>query len=177
VIVVDATRAAVDADHAVVTGVSVGKRPVAVAVDPTGNWLYVALAGEDAVGVLDISSPDAPVPASRAEVGRRPAALAVTPDGSKVYVTNTKSGTVSVLETQPGSGFLALESTIVVGRKPGAIVILPPGGLLERSFAYATNQDDDTVSVIDTTTDQVVATIGVGREPTGAAAGLVPAVP
>ena len=38
-----------------------------------------------------------------------------------------------------------------------------------QSFAYVTNSDDDTVSVIDTATNAVVATVEVGTGPRGVA--------
>ena len=41
-------------------------------------------------------------------------------------------------------------------------------------FAYITNRDDDTVSVIDTVTDTVVSTITVGDYPHGLAAFIRP---
>jgi len=38
-----------------------------------------------------------------------------------------------------------------------------------RPFAYITNYNDKTVSVIDTTTNTVIATVNVGNEPIGVA--------
>jgi YVTN family beta-propeller protein len=57
---------------------------------------------------------------------------------------------------------------------PSIIVIvmlgwLYPMGLQARPFAYITNEGDDTVSVIDTTTNAVTATIPVGSNPFGVA--------
>ena len=44
-------------------------------------------------------------------------------------------------------------------------------------YVYVANQIDDTVSVIDAVTDQVITTIMVGRHPSGVAAGIIPTAP
>lgn len=51
-----------------------------------------------------------------------------------------------------------LVATIEVGKFPQEV-------LLSQNFAFVTNQQDDTVSVIDLATNAVVATIDVGEEP------------
>ena len=43
--------------------------------------------------------------------------------------------------------------------------LLGPNPAEAQPFAYVANRDSDTVSVIDTTTNIVVATVGVGRGP------------
>ncbi|WP_245813674.1 RICIN domain-containing protein [Rhodococcus marinonascens] len=54
--------------------------------------------------------------------------------------------------------------TVPVGRFPEAVAITPDG-----SRAYTPNNNDDTVSVIDTGTDMVTATVPVGSFPIGVA--------
>jgi len=64
-----------------------------------------------------------------------------------------------------------------VGRQPSGLALTPPGTFSDKPFAYIANREDDTVSVIDTTTDQVIAVIPVGKGPRGVAGGLVPTAP
>ena len=53
-------------------------------------------------------------------------------------------------------------STIAVGATPVGVAVSPDG-----ARAYVTNDDGDTVSVIDTATNTVIATIAVGISPSG----------
>src|ERR1044072_3459405 len=49
------------------------------------------------------------------------------------------------------------------------LVILGAGATLAQTLAYVTNRDDKTVSVIDTVTNTVIATVPVGTTPEGVA--------
>lgn len=60
---------------------------------------------------------------------------------------------------------------VAVGRRPTGIATTPAESGLNR--AYVANREDNTVSVIDTSTDTVIATIPVGNGPVGVAAGIV----
>lgn len=52
-----------------------------------------------------------------------------------------------------------------------------PGSFVDGEYLYVANREDNTVSVIDTTNDTVVATIKVGKGPKGVAAGIIPTAP
>jgi YVTN family beta-propeller protein len=52
----------------------------------------------------------------------------------------------------------------MVGATPVEVAITPDG-----AFAYVANKDSNTVSVIDTATNTVVATVPVGSAPIGVA--------
>lgn len=69
-----------------------GTHPDALAVSPNGKRLYVALAGIDAVAVLDASDPVRPRRLGLIPVGVRPSALAVSRDGRDLYVANAGEG-------------------------------------------------------------------------------------
>jgi YVTN family beta-propeller protein len=73
------------------------------------------------------------------------------------YVTSAGTKLLSVLDTQTGP--MAAPPT-AVGTQPEAVAIAPGG-----KTAYVANKGSDTVSVVDTTSSRVLATIAVGDEP------------
>jgi YVTN family beta-propeller protein len=85
------------------------------------------------------------------------------PDGFRqfAYVANSGGNTVTVLDLV----YLRLDRTLRVGENPVAIVTNP-----KKSEAYILNRQPDSangsISIIDTTQNQVVATIPVQHEPT-----------
>ena len=89
--------------------------------------------------------------------------------GAKAYVTLVNDDAVAVISTATNTVIDTDPETdgvqhIPVGDRPRGIAISPDG-----KEAYVANADDNTVSVIDTTTKTVVATIAVGDEPQGVA--------
>jgi YVTN family beta-propeller protein len=105
-------------------------------------------------------------------VGAIPIGVAATPDGTRAYVTNQNSDTVSVIDTASNK----VVATIPVGQLPDGVAISsdenPPSEHDDRRrqpLAYVTNDRDNTVSVIDTASNKVVATIPVGQSPTAVA--------
>lgn len=99
----------------------------------------------------------------------RPYGVAVTPDGTEVYVTNSGSCTVSVIDTATNS----LISIIDVKGYPYGVAVNPTGEVVYVTSDYR-NEDADysihgIVSVIDTATKTVTATIRVGKNPYGIA--------
>jgi YVTN family beta-propeller protein len=98
--------------------------------------------------------------------------VAVSPDGSKVYVTNRagvneNNNNVSVIDTTTNT---VVGGLIPVGSGPNGAAITPDG-----SKVYIPNLLDNTVSVIDTAANSVIATIPVGNAP--AALGIPIPVP
>ncbi|MFT5143649.1 MAG: YVTN family beta-propeller protein, partial [Thalassolituus oleivorans] len=86
-----------------VTGtVSVGKKPLKVAINPTGTRAYVTNFEDHTVSVLDLTvSP--PTLSATIPVGLNPKGVAVSPDGKKVYVAELTSQGVSVIDVNPKS--------------------------------------------------------------------------
>ena len=133
--------------------IAVGSTPYGVAFNPAGTRLYVTNLTSGTVSVIDTANDTvvgAPIP-----VGFEPIGVAVTPDGARVYVAN--AGTVSVIDAAAGA---AIGSPIAVGTGAVGIAVTPDG-----SRVYVASQVSNTVSVIDTTTNTVVGTIGVGLSP------------
>jgi YVTN family beta-propeller protein len=101
-------------------------------------------------------------------VGQFPNGMATTPDGTHAYVANQGDGTVSVIDTA-GNKVVA---TIRVGAGPIGVAITSVGthpsehdDRPHQALAYVTSLVDNTVSVIDTASNKVVATIPVGTGP------------
>src|SRR2546428_13748127 len=77
------------------------------------------------------------------------------------YITNACNGSVTVVDT---ANDVVLAPPISVGNTPFGAVVNPTG-----TQVYVTNAGDNTVSVIDATSNTVTATINVGPEPFGIA--------
>jgi YVTN family beta-propeller protein len=173
-------------NNTVVATIPVGQFPGGVAFTPDGTHAYVTNSYDDTVSVIDTASNSVLV---TIPIGTFPVAVAITPDGTYpfehddrphpplAYVTNAcevcfdsngnvPGGTVSVIDTTSNS----VVATIPVGKFPVAVAITPdrthPFEHDDRPhppLAYVTNDEDNTVSVIDTASNQVVATVPVGN--------------
>lgn len=132
-----------------------GRDPWGIALDPVLGRLYVALAGEDAVLVLDAGSREE-VARIRLRQGDAPREAALTPDGRILVVANAGSSSVSFVDPV---GLLEL-SRVDVGE-------VPTGLLLDRSGAraYVSNAGSAFLSVLDVVRRSVVGRIGTGYAP------------
>ena len=149
------TVSVIDTATNAVTGsaIPVGNTPLGVAVSPDGSRVYVANANSSTVSVIDTANDTvtAVIP-----VGNTPFGVAVNPDSSRAYVTH-ENGTVSVIDTANDT----VTAVIPVGHIPVGVAVSPDG-----SRVYVANQLGNTVSVIDTATNQVVGpAINVGVQP------------
>lgn len=147
-------------------------QPDGLAVSPDGSRLYVvdnttSATNDGWVSVINTSdySTITTIP-----VGIMPAFIAVTPDGTKAFVTNhggtTLGNTVSVIDTNTNS----VVNTIPVGINPFGITANPAGTrvyVANTSYWAGGNSCSvlGSVSVIDTSSDAVTATIPVGCVP------------
>ena len=127
--------------------------PAQVAITPDGSRAYVAHQDvpRNAVSVIDTVSntviASIPIPTGL------PRDVAITPDGSRVYVPDFV-GAVWVIETATNTIVAGIEGL----SSPESVAITPDG-----TRAYVTQLTTDNVAVIDTATNAVVATIGLGR--------------
>lgn len=145
----------------VVSTLPVGKIPVGVAVSLDGKWVYVTNFGNDetpghTVSVIDTATEE--VRSMNIE-GRKPSGVAVYPNMLKIYVAAFLNKQVRAVDLITNS-----DPGIDVGLNPYGIAITPDG-----KWVYVTNRGNNTVSVINTETNNVVKTIHVGESPYGVA--------
>jgi 40-residue YVTN family beta-propeller repeat len=174
-----------------------GPVDIGVAATEQGNLkVYVAnffgdpVASGGTVSVIDLqSSPfnlDEVIPLGSAEFVPRSAGIVATPDGSKVYVANSGSfsnpgNTVSAIDVEEDELITTVEvgsRPIISGdssgdsdtRDPDTGFLLGFGSITPNSSkVYVANFFDNTVSIIRTSDDQVIATVPVGDAPVGIA--------
>jgi YVTN family beta-propeller protein len=177
--------------NAVIANVTVGTYPDGVAVNPAGTRIYVVNAnpylksvgteglneeaGNGTVSVIDAATNTviATIP-----LGYLPDGVAVSPDGTRIYVVNSDdNGTVSVIDAATNT----VIATIPVGIMPDGVAVSPDGTRI-----YVTNLNSSynplsmspspyingTVSVIDTATNNIIATVPVWGWPKGIAVSL-----
>jgi YVTN family beta-propeller protein len=137
-----------------------------VAVSPDGSKVYVANGFSNTVSVIATTTNTV---IDTVPVENLPHFLAVTTDGRRVYVGNSNSNTVSVIDTASD----AVIATIPVGSNnpsaggsyPQGVATSPDGSRVYVANSYLANS----VSVISTESNTVVATIPVGVQPEGSA--------
>ena len=142
-----------------------------LAFDRVARAVYAPDNNDSTVMVIDTTTGDV---VDTITVGPAPLAVVVDETAGTVYVANSHpdtgaNGTVSVIDTTTGD----VVDTITVGRDPFSMALDAAAGL-----PYVTNSDlnsetfppaDATVSVIDTTTRDLVDSITVGASPLGVA--------
>jgi len=137
--------------------ITVGSRPVGLAISADGSRVYVTNSDPTANSVSVINTTTNVVIAT-IPVGTSQGGVILSPDGSKLYVVNTGSNSVLVISTVSNT----ITQTIPVGTYPFGISTTPDGSKL-----YITNSQANTVSVVNTATNTVIATIPVGTDPFG----------
>ena len=152
--------------NTVVAKVVVGSYPTGVAITPDGARAYVTRANGNSVSVIATSSNTV---VATVGVGTGPVGVAITPDGTRAYVTNADSGTVSVIATSSNT-VVATVGVVGVADSPVGVAITPDGTRAYVTIATnVTGAGNGAVSVIDTSSNTVVATVGVGSTPFGVA--------
>jgi YVTN family beta-propeller protein len=143
---------------------AMGKRPHDIVSNPLGTRLYVTIKADrsvtsavsDIVSVIDTSNNSI---IYTIDVGNNPTGIAINTEGTRVYVTNYDDGTVSVINTSSHE----VVATVPVGSRPNKVAVNPNG-----TRVYVVNNDGkgNGIQVIDTTTNNVVATVTTGDSTT-----------
>jgi serine/threonine-protein kinase len=156
----------IDTDSDTVTAtVPVGAWPVAMALSPDGRHVYVvdhgSAIGPDstaALGSVSVIDTDSKTVTATIPVGLGPIAVALSPNGRRAYVTNYDSGSVSVIDTSSDTAV----ATISGNGKYGSAMLRALSADGRRGYI---TQEDNSVEVIDTSTNTVAAKIPVGELP------------
>ncbi|MBP1821149.1 beta-propeller fold lactonase family protein [Mycobacterium sp. OAE908] len=132
-----------------VDSIKVGSTPAGIAISPDDSRVYVTNGGGSTVSVIDTALNKE---ISRITVGSQPSGITVSPDGKKLYVTLRYSDSLAVVDLANNNA----KTTVQVGDSPRDVALNPTW-----TRAYVTNYDG-TVSVVNTTTNKVIATITTG---------------
>jgi len=153
--------------------IPLGNSPRFLGVNTITNSIYVANRGDGTLSVINGATCNRSNTSSCSQaqpttvVGNRPQQIAVDESTNTIYVVNPGDGTVSVINGShcngaDVSGCNQAWPTIAVGASPQGLGFNPRNHTL-----YVTNTDDNTVSVINTTSQNVVATFPAGAAPVG----------
>ena len=132
-----------------------GREPMGMALDQRLQRVYVALSGDDAIEVIDVTAGSI-VDRMRLSTGDRPRELVLTPDGKHLLSVNLGSNSISFID--PVSLFEI--SRVNVGNGPHSILIDQNG-----RRAYVFNNLSSTISVIDIPNHAVITTISTDPGP------------
>jgi YVTN family beta-propeller protein len=155
----DNTISAVDVATSAVKSIALDGRPWAIAMSPAGNKLYAGV-GSNKLAVVDTTSDT--VATTFDTSPNFPESVVASHDGSQVYVdpgstsdfSSLGSGTLESLSASDGS---VVHAPITVGATPAWASIAPDG-----TRVYTLNFLAGTVSVVDTGSWSVLATVSTG---------------
>jgi len=139
----------------VVSVIATGRGPSGMVLNPRTGRVYVALSGDDTIGVIDLSAGEV-IEHLRLRTGDQPQELTISPDGRVLLVVNKGSNTVSFID--PNSMFEL--GRIEVGRGPNSILMDQTG---RRAFIF--NRYSGTISVVDVANRAIVSTISTDPGP------------
>ena len=139
--------------------IKVGKSPVTTAVTSDGKTLVVTVNAENTLAIIDLTTDKI----EKIAVGIGPAQVYIGADDKYAFVANQgteekPSNTVSKIELATKK----VIATIETGKGAHGVVTSP-----DNKFVYVTNMYENTVSVIDNNTNQVIAAVPVDKTPNG----------
>jgi YVTN family beta-propeller protein len=150
--------------------VTVGDGPRFIGINKITNTIYVSNLGDGTLSIINGATCNRNITSGCVQlattpVGGTPQQIAVDESTNMIYVENQSDGTVSVIDGShcngtDVSGCNQAWPTIAVGASPQGLGFDPRNHTL-----YVTNTNDNTVSVINTTSQNVVATFPTGAAP------------
>jgi 6-phosphogluconolactonase (cycloisomerase 2 family) len=155
-------------DLTLIGTVAADGRAISVAVDPSGEFAYVADGGQNSDGSKGTNVSMYAIDATtgvltsigKIAAGFSPSSIAIHPSGKFVYVVNYDSNDISMYTMNTTTGNLTSIGTLAA--VAGSIVIHPSG-----KFAYVTSSSDVSMYGIDTTGGALTfaGTTGTGSSP------------
>ncbi|MBA4369399.1 MAG: hypothetical protein C0403_17375 [Desulfobacterium sp.] len=139
----------------VVGGISTGRGPMGMALDPKRGRLYIATSGDNAIDIIDVFEWKV-IDRITLHFGDTPIDLALSSDGRTLMSVNNASNTVSIIDTQ---SMFEIER-IQVGESPASAVIHPSG-----LKAYVMNSLSNSISVVDLARNEMVASMPFDGRP------------
>ena len=144
----------IDLEKRVVLGnIRVGVSPGLARVSADGSTVVVSDRGDGTVSLIDAAGLKvrATIP-----VCEQPGDIAILPDSSKAFVACTGAGQVASFDLKSGKLLALLD----VGKTPVNLALKPDGGEL-----MVCNFDSDSISIIETSTDEVGESHLIGTHP------------
>jgi len=142
---------------------TVFQQPYTITINPAGTKVYVTNSNSSTVSVIDVAT-NTIIDTIFGFDG--PSGFAITPDGKHAYVNNyggpqgVQSGngtTVSVVDLATDT---IVGPPIIVGQAPAALAVTPDGRFVYVANYVDGNPSTGTISIIDTSSNLVVGTIG-----------------
>lgn len=133
----------------VIKEIDSGNMPHHLSFTNGGEVLFVVNAESNTMSVIDSYSHEV---IKTIPVGDSPRYVALNPDETLAYITNMDSNTVSIVDPDK------VINEIPVGNRPYGIAFSADGG----DLAYVSNTRGNDVSVINTTSSNVIATLSAG---------------
>lgn len=121
------------------TSVNVGRGPMAIAVNPVTNKIYVANCDSRSVTVIDGASNKT----TTVKAGSTPIGVSVNPVTNKIYVINTYSDNVTVIDGKSNK-----TTTVNVGHRPHTLVVNPAAN---KTYVLNGNHYKANKSIVDLT--------------------------
>jgi len=140
-----------------VRSVTVGQRPMDVAIDARTGRAFISNSVSDTISVIDTRGGRV---LATVAAGRQPDAMAVDEQAGHLFVTNVAANTVSMLDAR-GGAFLR---TVHVGLRPLVATVDT-----RTHRVLVANDVSGTATVLDSATGLVVRTVRVGLDPVDAA--------
>jgi YVTN family beta-propeller protein len=142
-----------------VKSVPVGKRPRDVAFAPDSRTVYISGEFDASVYTTTIPDSDSATKLLQLRADARPMGVLHDASHKRLFVSTGRGGTIAVVSLE---GAPKLVTEIPVGARPWGIALSHDGKRL-----YTANGSSNDVTIIDTTTLQVVKKVAVGKSPWG----------
>ncbi|WP_238903389.1 YncE family protein [Clostridium sp. YIM B02506] len=142
-------------NYKLINNIAVGKGPHGFRISADSKYAYIANMGEDTVSVVDIVGNKE---IKKIKVGSTPVTTGVTEDSKTLVVAINAENSIAIVDLNSDK-----VEKITVGVGPAQVYLSP-----DNKYAYVANQGTEknpsnTVSKVDLTTKQVVATIETGK--------------